>query len=362
MPHPTSHAKPTTRDDVARMAGVSPAVVSYVVNGGPRAVSPANEAKVRQAIRALGYRPNAAARALALGSSEMLAMIVSDAMNPFFASLARAVENAAAERGYTLLLADSQASLRTERRLIKNFAARRVDGLFLCSMLFEPDLMDLEQADIPVVLLNHSTDLATAGSPAVMKHGAGGHGSNSVGVAFQDGARMAVEHLISHGHERIGLVMGGNAGGDLDAREVGWHQGIQDAGLTAGPIVRAPFTREGGLPCRTGAAGPQRAAHRRLRQLRPAGSGSALRPPRGRPAGTGGPRGVLLRRLARIRIHLAPAQHSRPTRKGPGADRRGSPPGPKPRRGNADQNLPHRAGTARFLRLPLTPTQPLRLR
>ena len=109
MPHPTSQAKPTTRDDVARLAGVSPAVVSYVVNGGPRAVSPANEAKVRQAIRALGYRPNAAARALALGSSEMLAMIVSDAMNPFFASLARAVENAAAERGYTLLLADSQA-------------------------------------------------------------------------------------------------------------------------------------------------------------------------------------------------------------------------------------------------------------
>jgi LacI family transcriptional regulator len=246
MPHPTSHAKPTTRDDVARLAGVSPAVVSYVVNGGPRAVSPANEAKVRQAIRALGYRPNAAARALALGSSEMLGMIVSDAMNPFFASLARAVENAAAERGYTLLLADSQASLRTERRLIKNFAARRVDGLFLCSVLFEPDLTDLEQADIPVVLLNHSTDLATAGSPAVMKHGAGAHSSNSVGVAFQDGARAAVEHLISHGHERIGLVMGGNAGGDLDAREVGWHQGIQYAGLTPGPIVRTPFTREGG--------------------------------------------------------------------------------------------------------------------
>src|SRR5680860_368411 len=99
-----SHAKTITRDDVARMAGVSSAVVSYVVNGGPRAVSPANETKVRQAIRALGYRPNAAARALALGSSEMLAMIIPNAMNPFFASLSRAVENAAAERGYTCLL------------------------------------------------------------------------------------------------------------------------------------------------------------------------------------------------------------------------------------------------------------------
>ena len=246
MPHPTSQAKPITRDDVARLAGVSSAVVSYVVNGGPRAVSPANEAKVRQAIRALGYRPNAAARALALGSSEMLAMIVPDAINPFYASLARAVENAAAERGYTLLLADSQDSLRTERRLIKNFAARRVDGLFLSSVLFEPDLMDLEQADIPVVLLNHPADLATAGSPAVKKDGAGGRGPNAVGVAFQEGARTAVEHLISHGHERIGLVIGGNADSELDAREVGWHQGIQDAGLTEGPIIRVPFTREGG--------------------------------------------------------------------------------------------------------------------
>lgn len=240
MPHPTPQAKPITRDDVARLAGVSSAVVSYVVNGGPRAVSPANEAKVRQAIRALGYRPNAAARALALGSSEMLAMIVPDAINPFYASLARAVENAAAEQGYTLLLADSQDSLRTERRLIKNFAARRVDGLFLSSVLFEPDLIDLEQADIPVVLLNHPADV-------VAKGGAGGHGANAVGVDFQEGARAAVEHLIGHGHERIGLVIGGNADSELDAREVGWHQSIQEAGLTAGPIIRVPFTREGGF-------------------------------------------------------------------------------------------------------------------
>ena len=240
MPHPTPHARPAvTRDDVARRAGVSAAVVSYVVNGGPRPVSAATEAKVRQAVKALGYRPNSAARALALGSSEMLAMIVPDAINPFYASLARAVENAAAERGFTLLLADSQDSLRTERRLIKNFAARRVDGLFLSSVLFEPDLMDLEQADIPVVLLNHPADV-------VLKGGVGGRGANAVGVDFQEGGRLAVEHLIGHGHERIGLVMGGNADSELDAREVGWQQGIRDAGLTPGPIIRVPFTRQGG--------------------------------------------------------------------------------------------------------------------
>ena len=56
---------PVTRNDVARYAGVSTAVVSYVVNGGPKKVAPATEAKVREAIRLLGYRPNAAARARA---------------------------------------------------------------------------------------------------------------------------------------------------------------------------------------------------------------------------------------------------------------------------------------------------------
>ncbi|MDJ0460097.1 LacI family DNA-binding transcriptional regulator, partial [Arthrobacter sp. NQ7] len=63
---------PVTRKDVARYAGVSTAVVSYVVNGGPKKVAPATEAKVQDAIRVLGYRPNAAARALKLGSSETL--------------------------------------------------------------------------------------------------------------------------------------------------------------------------------------------------------------------------------------------------------------------------------------------------
>ncbi|MDQ4492112.1 LacI family DNA-binding transcriptional regulator [Sinomonas sp. ASV486] len=232
MPHIPAAAKPTaTRKDVARLAGVSTAVVSYVVNGGPKRVSPATEAKVRDAIAALGYRPNAAARALKLGSSEMLGMIVPDTTNPFFVLLAHAVEVAAAERGYALLIANSDASVTAERRHVESLASRRVDGVFLSSVLFEPDLRDLEAADISVVLLNHSTD-----SP----------GFASVGVDLRGGARVAVEHLAGHGHRDIGLVMGTSTGGGQDAREVGWLEGIRAAGLVPGPIVRAPFRREDG--------------------------------------------------------------------------------------------------------------------
>jgi len=64
--------RPTTRADVARLAGVSTAVVSYVVNGGPRGVSPATREKVLRAIEVLDYRPNSSARALKRGATHLL--------------------------------------------------------------------------------------------------------------------------------------------------------------------------------------------------------------------------------------------------------------------------------------------------
>ena len=112
-----------TRKDVARYAGVSTAVVSYVVNGGPKKVAPATEAKVQDAIRLLGYRPNAAARALKLGSSETIGLVIPDNSNPFFSLLAHAVEDAAAELGFALVLTNSDGNLAKERRNIRNLAA-----------------------------------------------------------------------------------------------------------------------------------------------------------------------------------------------------------------------------------------------
>jgi LacI family transcriptional regulator len=222
---------PVTRKDVARYAGVSTAVVSYVVNGGPKNVAPATEAKVLDAIRVLGYRPNAAARALKLGSSETIGVVVPDTGNPFFELLSHAVEDAAAELGYGMVLANSGGSLSKEKRNIRNLAARQVDGVVLASVLFEPDLEVLETAGIPSVLLNHASE-----SP----------GFNSVGVDLEAGARMAVEHLVEHGHERIGLAIGTNTSNSLDGREAGWINALRDAGLPEGPIARTRFDRAGG--------------------------------------------------------------------------------------------------------------------
>ena len=82
------HPRVVTRADVARLAGVSTAVVSYVVNDGPRPVAADTAARVREAIEMLGYRPNASARARKLGTTGVLGLVVPDSSNPFYAELA----------------------------------------------------------------------------------------------------------------------------------------------------------------------------------------------------------------------------------------------------------------------------------
>lgn len=96
-----------TRADVARYAGVSTAVVSYVVNNGPRPVAAETAARVRDAIALLGYQPNANARALKLGTTGLLGLLLPDTSNPFFAEFALAIEQSAGDRGFALLVANS---------------------------------------------------------------------------------------------------------------------------------------------------------------------------------------------------------------------------------------------------------------
>ncbi|HSU48721.1 MAG TPA: LacI family DNA-binding transcriptional regulator [Arthrobacter sp.] len=220
-----------TRKDVARYAGVSTAVVSYVVNSGPKNVAPATAARVLDAIRVLGYRPNAAARALKLGSSEMLGLIIPENSNPLFAQLAHSVEEAADKLGYALLLANSDGSLAKERRHLRNFLSRQVTAVLLASVAFEPDLADALSADVPIALLNQEK-----AAP----------GFAGVGVDLREGAMEAVRHLIWHGHRRIGLVMGSNVTNEADGRERGWLDALAEAGLDEGPIARALFSADGG--------------------------------------------------------------------------------------------------------------------
>jgi LacI family transcriptional regulator len=96
-----------TRSDVARAAGVSPAVVSYVLNNGPRPVATGTRERVLAAIDQLGYRPNAIASALRGGSTKTIGLLTPNRSNPFYGALAEAVERTFSDQGYLTLTAST---------------------------------------------------------------------------------------------------------------------------------------------------------------------------------------------------------------------------------------------------------------
>jgi LacI family transcriptional regulator len=207
-------------------------VVSYVVNEGPRRVAPETAARVRAAIDALSYRPNVNARALRKGSTEMVGMIVPDIGNPFFAELAKAVEVAAAARGYLLIVANSDADEETERRIANEMAGRHVDGLLLSTVLAPADLRVLTHPRRPIVLLNVSGTFP---------------GYYGIGATARDGAYALVDHLIAvHGHTSVTLIIGESSEKVPGPREVGWGDALRTHGLPPGPVVRTDFSRYGG--------------------------------------------------------------------------------------------------------------------
>src|SRR5260370_480393 len=101
------HSKCITRQDVADQAGVSTATVSYVVNDGPRPVATETRARVLKVIEELGYYPNDLARSLRMNQSATIGLVIPDLGNPFYANLARDVEEITFSQGYALLVCNA---------------------------------------------------------------------------------------------------------------------------------------------------------------------------------------------------------------------------------------------------------------
>ncbi|MFJ9691657.1 LacI family DNA-binding transcriptional regulator [Kitasatospora sp. NPDC101183] len=223
-----------TRDDVARLAGTSTAVVSYVINDGPRPVAAATRERVLAAVAELGYRPNRVAQAMARRRTDLLGMIVPDARQPFFAGLAHAVEQAAAEHGRLLLIGNSDYADEREAHYIRAFLGMQVDGLILVTQdPSTPGLSGFDAVDgTPVVLLHHRTETP-----------------NGVAVVADDegGARDVVRHLLGHGHTEVHCFGGTFSLSPLDpvtCRTAGWAAAMAEAGLgTDGLLTGAPFDR-----------------------------------------------------------------------------------------------------------------------
>lgn len=220
------------RTDVARLAGVSTTVVSYVINNGPRPVKRETKARVLAAMEELQYRPNASARALKLARTNVLGLLITDITNPYFSEFAAYFQQRAHDRGLGLMIANTGRGEAKELSELNNMLARDVDGIAIYGVV-RPETMDtIVRAGVRVVYMDWHLQ-----RPDVP----------SVGIDDYGATRQAVEHLMTvHGHHEVGLIAGI---GDLTLRQKAWHDSLASR---CSPerleqlTVSAEFTREGG--------------------------------------------------------------------------------------------------------------------
>src|SRR5215212_7496876 len=188
---PSLRASRVTRDDVARHAQVSTAVVSYVINNGPRAVAPETRRRVEQAITALGYFPNTIARSLRSDQSNTIGLILPSLTDPECAEIASELQSICYDEGYLVVVCASERDVSTEERAIGMLRNHQVDGVVILPTQDSPALLrSLLFAGVPTVVLDRYL-------PNV----------HSITVDDLAGGRMGTQHLLALGHRRIGVLL-----------------------------------------------------------------------------------------------------------------------------------------------------------
>lgn len=213
--------KRATIKDVAALAGVSAATVSRVLGDRPE-ISGETKAKVREACSRLGYVPNAAARGLTGRKTHIIGMVVPDVSNPYFSSMATAIEHRAAQAGYRLLLSNSMRSEEQELQVIDRFLARQIDGLLVSAI--SPQSQAKHGAligNLPCVYIgvNHS------------------EACSYVMADNTAGAYEATRYLLSLGHKDILFFGGRPLSRTRELRFLGFSQAMAAEGLKGRQLI-----------------------------------------------------------------------------------------------------------------------------
>ena len=203
--------QPARIKDVADLAGVSTATVSHVIND-TKFVTEETRRKVMEAIEKSNYHPNAQARSLALGRTNIIGLLVSDIANPFFPDLVKSIETAAFERGYSVILLNTNYDANRAADYVRRLIGLKVAGVALMTAELDPELVqDLVQKRISVVSQNFGHLVENV---------------SNVTVDFASGVEEVVKHLASLGHKHIAHVAGPSRLNATDVRREAFLEAV----------------------------------------------------------------------------------------------------------------------------------------
>jgi Transcriptional regulators len=224
-----------TIKDVANLAGVSTATVSYVINN-TRFVSETAREKVRNAMAELKYSPNTVARSLRVGSSKLVGMVVPQISNPSFTDAIHGVEKVLRKNGYRLLISESGEDSRTEVDIVKVFNSMFVDGVIIFASGKQPAALEsaLREASYPTVFLDRRLK---------------GVKKDVITVNNEAATREGVSLLLSKGHNRVALLVGPPQHSTTQDRIKGYKLAHKEHGVRVRPglICHGDYGLESGL-------------------------------------------------------------------------------------------------------------------
>jgi LacI family repressor for deo operon, udp, cdd, tsx, nupC, and nupG len=203
--------------DIAQRLGVSPATVSRALTGTGLVAEP-TLSRIREAARAMNYRPNVSARNLRTRRSMSVLMVVRDIGNPFYLEVMKGVEQAAREAGYSVLMGNTESNPERETEYFDMLRDGHADGMILMTGKLPAGLeaAGIAIADLPLVVALETIE---------------GSGLPHVRIDNLAAAREAVRHLVGLGHRRIAHVTGPLPEIMSRLRRDGWRAAMDDAGL-----------------------------------------------------------------------------------------------------------------------------------
>lgn len=217
--------------DIAAKLNVSITTVSFVLNGKAREMRISEEVtkKILDYAKEINYTPNSLAQSLRTGKTNILVFMVEDISNPFFAKLARIIEEIAYHKGYKVIFCSNENDDRRTRELIQVFKDRKVDGYILIpSAGIEKQVKALAEDEIPLILFDRYFK---------------GVKTNYVIIDNEHATHQATQHLIGNGYQNIGYVTIPTQQVQMQDRLSGYQKAIEEAGLKP-YILELPYVEE----------------------------------------------------------------------------------------------------------------------